>query len=237
MDGVSSTFDEVLGGEMGTMAVSKEIEEKKRKVSSLNSVKILQSPELKTKEGFEFENGYLSNSIESQLIASRKSFRVLDSGSLVDFEPGTQLNVLMDLCSEVGEQENLNVDDNYEGSGLVECPLYGVDILGLSKEQRHSYTNYCLDRDNVQKVINPIANKPSHPYEVVDVSLVLEWLRGSYVVDRNKGFVQSRAQPGTERNILGSGRRKGPIRNHVKNGKVRDVPMRYRIPGTSFQVV
>ncbi|KAF6174296.1 hypothetical protein GIB67_040789 [Kingdonia uniflora] len=311
LDGVSSTFDEALGGELETMAVSEEIQETKRKVESL-----------KTKEGFEFEKGYLSNSIESRLIASRKSSSVLDSGSLVDFEAGIQLNVLMDLCSEVGERENLNVDENYEGSGLVECPLCGVDISGLSEEQRHSHTNDCLDRDDVQKVIDPIANKPAPPHQVVDVFPVLEWLRGlglsryeevftreevdwdtlqwlseedlfsigvdalgprkkivhalnelkkanknedtrnrdvpqvscvgtknlaankliteyfpgSSVVDRNKGSVPSRAQPGTERNKLGSGRRKGPIRNHVKNRKVRDAPMWCRIPGTPFQV-
>ncbi|KAF6151658.1 hypothetical protein GIB67_043065 [Kingdonia uniflora] len=194
-----------------------------RKVSSLNSVEFLQLPKLKIKEGFEFEKGYLSNLIESRLIASRKIF--------------------------MGEEENLNVDDNYEGSGLDECPLCGVDIMGLSEEQRYTHTINCLDRDDFQKVIDPITNKFVPPYQVVNIFPILEIYsaldlmlsdreRRLYMhlmslekptrmkileiemFHKNKGFVPSRVQPGTEMNKLGSGRRKGPIRNHVENGKM-----------------
>ncbi|KAF6151657.1 hypothetical protein GIB67_043064 [Kingdonia uniflora] len=229
---------------MGTMAVSYEIQEKMRKVSSLNSVEFLQSPKLKIMEGFEFVKGYLSNLIESRLIASRKSF--------------------------MGEEENLNVYDNYERSGLFECPLCGVDIMGLSGVQRYSHTIDCLDRDDFQKDLFSIGvdalgprkkivyalnelgksnmNEDTRIRDVPQVScagtknlaankLLTKYFPGSSIVNRNKGFVPSRVQPGTEMNKLGSGCRKGPIRNYVKNGKVRDVPMWCYIPGTSFQIV
>lgn len=107
-----------------------------------------------------------SKSIESRLLESGKKYDSSDAGVCYgDFEPGTQLNVLMDLCCEIREGYSENGDFYYEenglsdeafeleGDGLVECPLCGTDITHLSEELRQVHTNDCLDKDGTTEVI------------------------------------------------------------------------------------
>lgn len=78
------------------------------------------------------------------------------------FYPGTQLDVLMRLCSDgVDDQERSNGpsgqnnvdDDNHLKTFEVACPLCGLDISNLSDEQRQVHTNNCLDKGDRQTVI------------------------------------------------------------------------------------
>ncbi|XP_042476171.1 uncharacterized protein LOC122057888 [Macadamia integrifolia] len=168
-------------------------------------------------KGLRLENGYLSNSVESRLLVSRvESNSLADDSSFEDndvddFEPGTQLNVLMKLCSEIDEIEKSNGTDSWKGDGsgdsLVECPLCGIDISGLGEEQKHAHTNGCLDREEEQhvqttncfhsdeiqkaKVVPPCSDtRVQSPMRDVDVSPVLEWLRCLGLSRYDEAFVR-----------------------------------------------
>ncbi|XP_077230397.1 sterile alpha motif (SAM) domain-containing protein [Tasmannia lanceolata] len=134
-------------------------------------------------KGFKSKTGYFSNSIESRLLESgmKCDSTVGDSGlegdCSEDFEPGTQLNVLINLCTEMGEVEDSNGVDFTEGNDPVECPLCGIDISDLREELRQVHTNDCLDRNEISKVIIPSdIMKPNSAQQIVDVTPVLEFL-------------------------------------------------------------
>ncbi|KAL0908424.1 hypothetical protein M5K25_022918 [Dendrobium thyrsiflorum] len=84
-----------------------------------------------------------------------------EAGVCEEFEPGTQLNMLMDLCCETGEQgdsvsgmhsfEQFDLGTKLivsERNSLVQCPLCQTDITKLSEEMRQIHTNDCLDKDD-----------------------------------------------------------------------------------------
>ncbi|XP_039126891.1 LOW QUALITY PROTEIN: uncharacterized protein LOC120263030 [Dioscorea cayenensis subsp. rotundata] len=110
------------------------------------------------KDGLEIgKSSYYSTSVEARLLgliskpASMKyKDGCLEEDGFEDFELGSQLNELMNLCCEtsgIHDSNNLEVGA-YEsrGSGLrVDCPLCGFDISDLSEELRHAHTNDCLD--------------------------------------------------------------------------------------------
>lgn len=111
-------------------------------------------------------------SIESRLLEPRaNSISCRNGGDCSegntdeDSEVGTQLNELMNLCSEVDAQGDMNREASVlERSNLdvaasellwsdrVECPLCGLDISDLSEEQRQIHTNDCLDKDGTSGV-------------------------------------------------------------------------------------
>lgn len=132
----------------------------------------------------------MSNSIESKLMTGRG----VDLGFSEDFEVGAELDVLLNLCSQVeGEEEDADAVNGVaftpqHGDGLhgdqvfvkIQCPLCGIDISHLSSEQRELHTNECLDKEEAQAgevVLPDEESKPQIPPRVVDVSPVLEWLR------------------------------------------------------------
>lgn len=110
------------------------------------------------KDGLEIgKSSYYSTSVEARilgLISKPASMKYkdgcLEEDGFEDFELGSQLNELMNLCCEtsgIHDSNNLEVGA-YEsrGSGLrVDCPLCGFDISDLSEELRHAHTNDCLD--------------------------------------------------------------------------------------------
>ncbi|XP_026438803.1 uncharacterized protein LOC113337299 isoform X2 [Papaver somniferum] len=162
-----------------------------------------QSEEDMKKKGFELDvkKGYLSNSVESRLLASTRtsgtSYSVrneghLDDISVTDFELGTQLNVLMELCSEIGEELNANAGEQIgSDGGLVTCPLCGTDISDLNEEMRLVHSNECLDRDEMQTVAPPVDEaRPGSTRQVVDTSRVIEWLRGLGLSKYEEAFVK-----------------------------------------------
>ncbi|KAF9616057.1 hypothetical protein IFM89_028523 [Coptis chinensis] len=141
--------------------------------------------ECNDKGEFESKKGYVSNSIESRLLASRRgnSYNVNE-----DFEAGTQLNDLIELCLERGDEFP---EGNGLVDGLVECPLCGIDISDMSEELRHVHTNECLDKNDLHKV-DPSTNdtRPRSPQRVADVSAVLQWLRGLGLSRYEESFVK-----------------------------------------------
>lgn len=102
----------------------------------------------------------MSNSIESKLMTGRG----VDLGFSEDFEVGAELDVLLNLCSQVeGEEEDADAVNGVafipqHGDGLhgdqvfvkIQCPLCGIDISHLSSEQRELHTNECLDKEEAQ---------------------------------------------------------------------------------------
>ncbi|KAI3875308.1 hypothetical protein MKX03_000735 [Papaver bracteatum] len=163
-----------------------------------------QSEEDIKKKGFELDEkkGYLSNSVESRLLASTRtsgtSYSVrnedhLDDISVTDFELGTQLNVLMELCSDIGEELKRNGGErNGSDGGLVKCPLCGTDISDLNEEMRLVHSNECLDRDEMQSVVVPpgAVTTPGLTRQVGDTSRVIEWLRGLGLSRYEEAFVK-----------------------------------------------
>lgn len=130
---------------------------------------------------------YLCNSIESMLMGSRLGF-----GCKEDVEVGEELDLLLKLSSQVEEEDGGVNGEGFrplEGDGLnddhdfvnIQCPLCGVDISGMSDEQRQLHTNECLDREETQAQAQDavLADKrePQIPQPVIDVSPVLEWAR------------------------------------------------------------
>ncbi|RZC85383.1 hypothetical protein C5167_041566 [Papaver somniferum] len=163
-----------------------------------------QSEEDIKKKGFELDEkkGYLSNSVESRLLASKRmpgtSYSVrnedhLDDISVTDFELGTELNVLMELCSDIGEELNAKGRElNGSDCGLVKCPLCGTDISDLNEEMRLVHSNECLDRDEMQGVVAPPSAEttPVLTRQVGDTSRVIQWLCGLGLSKYEDAFVK-----------------------------------------------
>ncbi|XP_078180218.1 sterile alpha motif (SAM) domain-containing protein isoform X3 [Carex rostrata] len=97
------------------------------------------------------------------------------------FEPGTQLNELMNLCSELDSQQDFNFDkenDFLQGHGSVQCPLCGHDLSDLSEPLRQLHTNDCLDKGDTRETPDSMCNQRSSlSGENVDTVPVIEWLR------------------------------------------------------------
>ncbi|KAJ3705836.1 hypothetical protein LUZ61_009541 [Rhynchospora tenuis] len=98
-----------------------------------------------------------------------------------NFEPGTQLNELMNLCSELDSQQDFNFEREnsfLEENGSVDCPLCGHDLSDLSEMRRQLHTNDCLDRANMQEIPDSMGNeKSSLKGGNADLMPVMEWLR------------------------------------------------------------
>ncbi|KAK8941701.1 DNA cross-link repair protein SNM1 [Platanthera guangdongensis] len=121
-----------------------------------------------------------------------------------EFEPGTPLNILMDLCCEMDEQgcygsgmassEPINLRkelNSLEMNLLVECPLCGTNITKLSEEMRQIHTNECLDKDGTTEVSDPICQaKPNTCQQFVDTNPVLEFLRALDLCRYEEVFVK-----------------------------------------------
>jgi DNA cross-link repair 1A protein len=103
------------------------------------------------------------NSVESVLLESR-TVHHFEDGDCDDFEIGTQLNELINLCmrdqvdshrnSRASPGEGKKMDSGrFESVCKVQCPLCGSDISDLSEELQLAHTNNCLDKDEPAKVI------------------------------------------------------------------------------------
>nr|XP_018683170.1 PREDICTED: DNA cross-link repair protein pso2/snm1 isoform X1 [Musa acuminata subsp. malaccensis] len=143
------------------------------------------------------EGTYYSRSIESRLLESRaKPVSNIDEGGCLrvddweDFDAGTQLNELMNLCCEMDDGGSSHGGASLEANevdgetaelkqgGLVECPLCGIDITDISDELRQIHTNNCLDKVETLEVADPISEMKSNASEgVVDISPVTQWLQ------------------------------------------------------------
>ncbi|ONK56439.1 uncharacterized protein A4U43_C10F8710 [Asparagus officinalis] len=170
-------------GSSSSMSIESRLLESKAKLCSTDAGDAFSNAELRQKEkdpkSMEYFEGcqdkmcskigkasYYSMSVESRLLGSRVKCDSSDAvDSHRDLELGTQLNVLMDLCCEIGEggssvsdfsfERNGLYNDTFEmdKDGLVECPLCGANITYLSEEQRQVHTNDCLDKAMTTEVI------------------------------------------------------------------------------------
>lgn len=98
---------------------------------------------------------YCSNSSESELLQSQIPCDFKGDG-YGNFEIGTQLSELINLCMEDSTEGHLNcrtspIEKNacdskhLDPENHVLCPLCGSDISDLSEERRQLHTNNCLD--------------------------------------------------------------------------------------------
>ncbi|KAA8546200.1 hypothetical protein F0562_003061 [Nyssa sinensis] len=173
--------------------------------------------EMSEKRGLKLKGGYSSNSKESRLLTSMvdccpNAFLSNDSfeDNSAEFEPGTRLQVLLKLCSEVEEQENISNGTGFHhhqgchsDKGPIHCPLCGIDISDLTDELRQVHSNECLDKEQTQSVVLPSDDTSAQlfgqvldgspirsPQKVVDVSPVLEWLCSLGLARYNEVFVR-----------------------------------------------
>ncbi|XP_028059645.1 uncharacterized protein LOC114263338 isoform X1 [Camellia sinensis] len=165
---------------------------------------------------------YSSNSLESRLLTSivnpapsdySDNNDSLDNGnnSSDEFEPCTQLDVLIKLCSDENEQDGhsngidfAHHQEHCFNNSPVCCPLCGNDISDLTDELRQVHTNDCLDKDETtlnlvcpNEDVQPrcygqvVDGSPiKSPRQIADISPVLDWLRGLGLARYEEIFVQ-----------------------------------------------
>ncbi|KAG0469528.1 hypothetical protein HPP92_016228 [Vanilla planifolia] len=125
------------------------------------------------------------------LVPSAVEGNSLDGNGCDEFETGTQLNVLMDLCCDMGEKEGsrcrrfrfgqLGTRCTFrESERNLSCPLCESDITDLSEENRHIHTNDCLDKvekhEKSEEFASVVHGKSSACQQFALGNPVLEWL-------------------------------------------------------------
>ncbi|KAG0471037.1 hypothetical protein HPP92_015583 [Vanilla planifolia] len=125
------------------------------------------------------------------LVPSAVEGNSLDGNGCDEFETGTQLNVLMDLCCDMGEKEGsrcrrfpfgqLRTRSIFrESERNLSCPLCESDITDLSEENRHIHTNDCLDKvekhEKSEEFASVVHGKSSACQQFALGNPVLEWL-------------------------------------------------------------
>lgn len=110
------------------------------------------------KEPLKCKQSYLCNSIESRLVNAPNNFVVgiscsnLAEAEFEEFEPGTQLNELLRLCSDERQIHYPSTGDDVNIDDLVCCPLCACDLSELNEETRLVHTNECLDKMETENV-------------------------------------------------------------------------------------
>ncbi|XAR69941.1 hypothetical protein NMG60_11001722 [Bertholletia excelsa] len=164
--------------------------------------------------------GRTSNSLEARLITSIINPGVCDSGSddsldngdksEFEFESCTQLDMLLNLCSEANGDDDISNEKGFDRyaesifrSSPIHCPLCGTDISDLSNDLRQTHTNDCLDKEEASNVVRLIGEvEPQCPGQVFDgspvksppkiapFSPVSKWLHGLGLARYEQMFVQ-----------------------------------------------
>ncbi|KAM3275363.1 hypothetical protein ACQJBY_043992 [Aegilops geniculata] len=161
-----------------------------------------------------------SNSVDSVLLESCKT-QHFEHGDCDNFEIGTQLNELINLCMEDQVHSHSNsraspVEGNKMDSGRfesvykVQCPLCGSDISDLSEELQLAHTNNCLDEDEPAKESNPNHERGPSDGENIENKCVVEWLRNLGLSKYEEIFTKEEVdwetlQWLTEEDLLGMG--------------------------------
>ncbi|CAM0951510.1 unnamed protein product [Alopecurus aequalis] len=126
------------------------------------------------------------NSAES--IPESQTVHQFEADDCDDFEIGTQLNELINLCMDGQVDSHRNsraspVEGNKMDSGRFEsvyrvhCPLCGSDISELSEELQLAHTNNCLDKDEPAKESDHNRERGPCTGENTENKCVVEWLR------------------------------------------------------------
>ncbi|KXG35706.1 uncharacterized protein LOC8062739 [Sorghum bicolor] len=159
-----------------------------------------------------------SNSSESKLQESHM-IHDFEVDGCDDFEIGTQLSELINLCMKDSIEGQLNfsaspmeqntLDSKRLGSDYeVKCPLCGSDISDLSEELRQLHTNNCLDEP--AKESSPNHKKEPCAGQNVETGRVVEWLRNLGLSKYEEVFIREEVdwetlQWLTEEDLLGIG--------------------------------
>uniref|UniRef100_A0ACD5YEW7 Uncharacterized protein n=1 Tax=Avena sativa TaxID=4498 RepID=A0ACD5YEW7_AVESA len=138
-----------------------------------------------------------------------------------DFEIGTQLNELINLCMDDQVDSHRNskvspVEENKMDSGRsesvykVQCPLCGSDISDLSEELQLAHTNNCLDKDEPAKESDHNHERGPSTGENIESECVVEWLRNLGLSKYEEFFTKEEVdwetlQWLTEEDLLGMG--------------------------------
>lgn len=160
-----------------------------------------------------------SNLVESTLLGSR-TIHYFEADDCGNFEIGTQLNELINLCMEdyvEGHpnsrasplEENILDSGRFESVYKVQCPLCGSDISDLSEELQLVHTNNCLDEGEPAKESNSNHEREPCARENVQNSVV-EWLRNLGLSRYEDIFIREEVdwetlQWLTEEDLLGMG--------------------------------
>ncbi|GJM98710.1 hypothetical protein PR202_ga15741 [Eleusine coracana subsp. coracana] len=164
------------------------------------------------------KENYCSNSSESELLQSQIPHDFEGDGS-DNFEIGTQLSELINLCMEDHMEGHSNCRESpvkkntcdskcIKSDNQVLCPLCGSDISDLSEECRQLHTNNCLDEPAKESNLNH-ENEHSAA-ENVENKCVVEWLRELGLSKYEKIFIKEEIdwetlQWLTEEDLLGMG--------------------------------
>uniref|UniRef100_A0A0E0ESL3 SAM domain-containing protein n=1 Tax=Oryza meridionalis TaxID=40149 RepID=A0A0E0ESL3_9ORYZ len=149
------------------------------------------------------------------------SIHALEGDGCDDFEIGTQLNELINLCMEDYTEGPLsNKVACLEGNGMdcgsfnssceVQCPLCGSNISDLSEELQLVHTNSCLDGDKPAKEPNSDNQNEPCGQSNVEKRRVMEWLRNLGLSKYEEIFIKEEVdwetlQWLTEEDLLGMG--------------------------------
>uniref|UniRef100_A0A0E0M1N9 SAM domain-containing protein n=1 Tax=Oryza punctata TaxID=4537 RepID=A0A0E0M1N9_ORYPU len=149
------------------------------------------------------------------------AIHALEGDGCDDFEIGTQLNELINLCMEDYMEGPLsNRASCLEGNGMdcgsfnpsceVQCPLCGSNISELSEELRLVHTNSCLDGDKPAKEPNSDNQNEPCGQSNVEKRRVIEWLRNLGLSKYEEIFIKEEVdwetlQWLTEEDLLGMG--------------------------------
>ncbi|KAL6846506.1 hypothetical protein ACP4OV_023954 [Aristida adscensionis] len=171
-----------------------------------------------------FKEHRYSTSPESKILDSNMIHDFEGNGN-DDFEIGTQLNELINLCIEgymedhsecrVSPIDEKTFDEKTfdskrnESDYAVRCPLCGSDISDLSVELRQLHTNNCLD-DEPAKECNANHERESCAGENVENKRVVEWLRNLGLSKYEEIFIREEVDWETlqwlgEEDLLGMG--------------------------------
>ncbi|CAL5074130.1 unnamed protein product [Urochloa decumbens] len=157
------------------------------------------------------------SSSESKLLESHVTHDY-EADSCDDFEIGTQLSELINLCMEDSIEGQSNRaspieqttpdSKRFKPDYQVKCPLCGSDISDLSEELRQLHTNNCLDEP--AKESSPNHEKEPCAGENDEIRRVIEWLRNLGLSKYEEIFIREEIdwetlQWLTEEDLLGMG--------------------------------
>ncbi|KAL6655508.1 hypothetical protein ACP70R_006334 [Stipagrostis hirtigluma subsp. patula] len=165
-----------------------------------------------------FKEHCCSTSSESKLSVSHMIHN-FDGDGNDDFEIGTQLHELINLCIDgyieghsdcrASPIKEKTFDYNSESDSAVKCPLCGLDISDLSEELRQLHTNNCLDHEPAKECNSNNEREPC-AVENVENKRVVEWIRNLGLSKYEEIFIREEVdwetlQWLTEEDLLGMG--------------------------------
>lgn len=117
--------------------------------------------------------------------------------------------------------------------------LFGIGVTALGPRKKIIHALSELRKLGTKTVQTPTEDSKAVADDTGKLAankLITDYFPGS-VADKRKSTSIPRGQNEVEKGRSNSGRGRAVVKNHVKKGKLRDIPVWCCIPGTSFQVV